>query len=67
MLSVAASERVAAAGTVTTSQSITPPRASYVSRIEMRLLSDTRSVLEYLSKRRCGQPSVCMHDEMMKR
>jgi hypothetical protein len=39
-------------------QSMTTPRASDASRIEMRLLRDTRRVLEYLSIRGCGQPCV---------
>ena len=67
MVSVVASKRAAAAGTVTTSQSMTPPRASYVSRIKMRLLSDTRRELEYLSNADVVSQVCDMHDEMMKR
>jgi hypothetical protein len=40
---------------------------SYVSWIEMRLLRDTRRVLEHLSERGRGQPSVYDMYETMKR
>jgi hypothetical protein len=52
---------------VVTGQSTTPPRVLYVSRIEIRLLRDTRRVLEYLSEGECGQPSVYDTGEKMKR
>jgi hypothetical protein len=44
------------------------PRALYVSRIEIRLLRDTRRVLEYLSKKQGrSQPCVMRACEKMKR
>ena len=39
-------------------QSTTAPRDSFVLRIEMRLFSDARRVLEYLPKDGCSQPCV---------
>ena len=52
---------------VTTWQSATAPRASYESWIKIRLLRDTRRVLECLPNSGCSQP--CMYDleEMTKR
>lgn len=39
--------------------SSTPPRALHVSRIEIRLLRDTKRLLEYLSEKDgCSQPCV---------
>ena len=49
MMSVVGSER-ARLGYVPAGDRTTPPQATDVSRIVMRLLRDTRSVLEYLSK-----------------
>jgi len=54
-------------GVVTTGQSTTPSWTLYVSRIEIRLLRDTRRVLEYLSEGECGQPSVDDIGEKIKR
>jgi hypothetical protein len=48
-MSVVASERVVLGNDPTGDRTI-PPQATDVSRIEMRLFRDTRSVLEYLSK-----------------
>jgi hypothetical protein len=67
MVSVVAPEAELLLGVVTTGQSTTPPRALYVSRIEIRLLRDTRRVLEYLSEGECGQPSVYDIGEKTKR
>jgi len=47
MVSVVAPGAEPLLGVVTTRQSTTPPWALYVSRIEIRLLRDTRRVLEY--------------------
>ena len=49
MMSVVAS-RWAVLGCGPTGDRMTPPQATDVSRIEMRLLRDTRRVLEYLPK-----------------
>jgi hypothetical protein len=49
-------------GRATFSQSTTPPRAPYVSRIAIRLLRDTRRVLEYLEKGRTRSRSACGYD-----
>jgi len=49
MMSVAASERPVL-GNDPTGDRMTPPQATDVSRIEIRLFRDTRSVLEYLSQ-----------------
>lgn len=65
MVSFVASE-LAPPGTLTTWQSKTFPRVSHDSQIEMRLLRDTRRVLEYLSKEECGQPCVYDMFKMMK-
>ena len=54
MMSVVASER-AVLGSDPAGDRTTPPQATDVSRIEMRLLRDTRRVLEYLSKTFIGQ------------
>jgi hypothetical protein len=60
MVSVVAPEAELLLGVVTTGQSTTPPRALYVSRIEIRLLRDTRRVLEYLSELKANAISqVC--------
>jgi hypothetical protein len=48
-MSVVASERVVLGNDPTGDRTI-PPQATDVSRIEMRLFRDTRSVLEYLSQ-----------------
>ena len=53
-ISIAASER-AVPGTDPTGDRTTPPQAVNVSRIEMRLLRDTRRVLEYLPMSIIGQ------------
>lgn len=57
VMSVVASERVPPLLNVANWQS-TALRALYVSRIEMRLLRDTRRVLEYLPKKGFSQPCV---------
>jgi hypothetical protein len=49
MMSVVASERPVLVNDPTGDRT-TPPQATDVSRIEMRLFRDTRSVLEYLSQ-----------------
>ena len=54
MMSVIASEW-AVLGCGPVGDRTTPPQATDVSRIEMRLLRDTRRVLEYLSKTIIGQ------------
>ena len=53
--------------TATTWRSMTTPRVSFMSRVEIRLLRDTSKVLEYLSRHGCGQPCVYDVYEMMKR
>jgi hypothetical protein len=52
-MSVVASERLLL-GHVPEGNWTTPPRTTEASRIEMRLLRDTRRVLEYLSKKNVG-------------
>ena len=49
MVSTVAPEAEPLLWVVATGQSTTPPWTLYVSRIEIRLLRDTRRVLEYLS------------------
>ena len=53
MMSVVASERAVLGSDP--GDRTTPPQATDVSRIEIRLLRDTRRVLEYLSKTFIGQ------------
>lgn len=57
VMSVVVSERVPLLNVVNWQS--TALRVPYVSRIEMRLLRDTRRVLEYLSKEGFGQPCAC--------
>lgn len=67
MVTVVAPEAEPRLGVVATGQSTTPPRVLYMSRIELRLLRDTRRVLECLSEGECRQPSVYDIGEKMKR
>ena len=62
-----ASEKALLLESATTWQSTNPPRASPESRIAMRLLRETRRVLEYLSKGRCSQSCVYGIDKTIKR
>lgn len=50
MMSIVSSERAVLLGNVPAGVRTTPPQATDALRIEIRLLRDTRRVLEYLSK-----------------
>jgi hypothetical protein len=58
MICLVPSERVVLGNDPTAGDRTTPPQAVDVSRIEMRLLMDTRKVLEYLSMAIIAQRSA---------